>query len=299
MKVVKPLILSTILAFSGQSAHALASEYDEMKKQLQIMDKIITSSLADVDNTGRFSIGNIDSTYLKGQGVLFTLDTRSGLSNWAEGFKVNLPDMPALLSGAEIEINEDELERITEEAMAIAEQATGAFESFYQGREGYHQVRESQRDAQYRLRDVSRELRDIEYQLNVAPEKEVAKLESKKSELTQLKETLTSKVKKLSEKVEEYQKQKEAERQEQLKLRQSYYTNVAQTLAETICLYGNGLRALPNKENVNIVMKSAGSKDDNRFRDRVYVFSKRDISDCASEKITAKQLLAKGSGYQF
>ena len=117
--------------------------------------------------------------------------------------------------------------------------------------------------------------------------------------MTKLKEGIASQVKEFSEKVKQYQKQKAAERQEQLKLRQAYYGDVAEALAETICLYGNGLRALPSKENVNIVMKSAGNKVDNKFQDKIYVFNKRDILECAVEKITAKQLLAKGSGYQF
>ena len=187
MKLTKPFILSAAIALISQSPIAMANDYDDMKKQLQIMDNIIESSLADVGSARKFSLGRVDSTYLKGQGVVITIDSRSSLSHWAKGFSLNLPDMPVIAPDVDIDINEDEIERMTEEAMELAEHATEAMESFYEGREGFHQIRESQRDAQYRLRDVTRELRDLEYQLKVAPEKEVAKLNSKKSEFDQVK----------------------------------------------------------------------------------------------------------------
>ena len=84
-----------------------------------------------------------------------------------------------------------------------------------------------------------------------------------------------------------------------LKARQQHFSALNNTLVETLCLYGNGLREVPNKEHVSLIIKGAGKQNTRGFKDQILVFNKKDINDCANSKLTVKKLLAKAERYQF
>ena len=66
-----------------------------------------------------------------------------------------------------------------------------------------------------------------------------------------------------------------------------------------MCLYGNGLKALPKNEHVSVILQAAGEKSAGRYKDSILVFSKEDITSCSADKITAVSLMNKGKAYQF
>ncbi|MGB0938965.1 MAG: hypothetical protein ACPGTQ_16040, partial [Colwellia sp.] len=68
---------------------------------------------------------------------------------------------------------------------------------------------------------------------------------------------------------------------------------------ETICTYGNGLRALSKDEYVSLILKSGGNKVGRGYQDQIYVFKKSDINACSIDKMDAKTLLTKAKTYQF
>ena len=86
---------------------------------------------------------------------------------------------------------------------------------------------------------------------------------------------------------------------QQEKARDAYYQGLKTALTETLCLYGNGLKALPKNEHVSVILKSAGEKIGRRYKDSILVFSKKDISDCSADKITVSKLNQKSESYQF
>jgi len=319
LNLLTPCILA---AFAN---NAFSGEYDTMQKQLNIMSNIIESSVATEGNRKRSKITGIESTYLKGQGVVFTINSSSRSNNWGN-YNFNfvmpeMPDIPEISFGSSVEPvipvapvapepptstryfdTEDALE-ISEKITSSWEKAADGFEramdSFRDNRDEFRELRDEQRDLAYQVRDLEREKRDLEYQQRRADNeskqelaKQVQKIEKQRNEIEQARVKLAEKSSKLK---QEQQKQKAQQAQE----RDSYYEKLTLTLAETFCLYGNGLKSVPKNENVSLIVKSAGEKEGRRYKDKIYVFSKKDITDCSSDKITVAKLLAKGKGYLF
>ena len=78
-----------------------------------------------------------------------------------------------------------------------------------------------------------------------------------------------------------------------------HFDKLTTTVADTICMYGNGLKAIPKDEHVSVIIKLAGDKAGRHYQDKVFVFTKKDINSCANDKITSKKLLVKANKYQF
>lgn len=310
MKFFNPITASLVIALTAGTAQAATPEFDDMHKQLEIMNNIIKSSVVDTTKSNPVKLSGVDSTYLKGQGIVFTLSSSSRFSGWGDyNFNFVLPDIPDIpdvsfvaphVSDYHLDVDEQKIAELTTNALEVASESyERAMEAMESQKEGYRDLRDSQRDLQYRLRDIERETRDIEYQLRIAEKDEKEKLISKKKSVVSKKEALEKKSAELSKQALALKNAQEQEREKQLTIRSAYYTKLAESLTDTLCLYGNGLKALPKNESVSIILKSAGDKVKNRYKDKIFVFSKQDINSCSSDKISSSQLLAKGLGYQF
>ena len=86
---------------------------------------------------------------------------------------------------------------------------------------------------------------------------------------------------------------------QRLKDRKVYYDGLTTSLVETLCLYSNGLKALPKNESISIILKSGGAKAERRYKDQIFVFSKKDIRDCSNDKINTMTLLKKAKVYEL
>ncbi|GLX79361.1 hypothetical protein tinsulaeT_27010 [Thalassotalea insulae] len=306
MKNIAPIVSGMLLAFAGT---AFANDFDDMHKQLSIMSKIIKSSVGQEQGHNRSRITGVESVYLKGQGVVFTINSSSHNSRWGSynfNFAMaDIPEIPPVPDMPEVAFEFEDIDagQINEHVSKAMEQAAEgyerAIESLNDERDSYRDLRDEQRDLSYQIRDLKREKRDIEYQLQRADEEskkelssEVEKLKTKQAKIEQQRAVLAKQM-------AEYQKQQQAKQQQQEKERSQYYQTLTASLTESFCLYGNGLKAVPKNEHVSLIVKASGEKERNRYKDTIYVFSKKDISDCASDKIDAKRLLAKGQGYQF
>ncbi len=306
MNKFTPILSGLLLAVSASS---VADPFDSMHKQLSIMSKIIKSSLAGQSGRNRSEISNVESVYLKGQGVVFTINSSSRSSQWGN-FNFNfvmpeVPEVPEIPDVGDIDVNIEgdthiEFNETISDAMEKAQESyERAMENFSNERESIRELRDQQRDLSYQVRDLEREKRDLEYQLRHADKeskndlsKEVAKLEQQKKEIEQTRE-------KLKAKSAELRKHQMAEKQQREQERGQYYKALTASLVESFCLYGNGLKAVPKNEHVSLIVKAAGEKENNRYKDMIYVFNKKDITDCATDKITSDALIAKGQGYQF
>ena len=166
-------------------------------------------------------------------------------------------------------------------------------------RERYRDLRDEERDLNYEMRDIERTKRDLEYQSKRADaqtqkeiKEELKALEKKKAKFEKSKNSIQKEVAKVR-----AEQQKLIEEQE--KQRTSFYQGLKVSLTQTLCLYGNGLKALPSNEHVSLILKSGGDKEGRRYKDQIYVFDKKDISACSADKINVDALLAKAKHYQF
>lgn len=302
-----------LLAFSAQSAD---KSYDNLHKQLTIMNDIMLSSAKATQNSHQSLIRSIDSVYLQGQGAIFTIKSAQRGSSHRQFFQTVAPLEPlaaleslaalealAPVSGGEriivsndedlvidfgeidFEEHEDELERV--------------IEVFEQQQEGARELRSEQREIAYEMRDIDRQRKDIEYQLQRAENKTKNELQTELKKLEVNRLALNKNKIKLEQKTAKLNKQREEQKTAQIKAKKEHFTALNNALVETLCLYGNGLREVPNNEFVSFIIKGAGEQKSRGFKDQILVFNKKDINACANSKLTAKKLLAAAEQYQF
>ncbi len=316
MKKLMTILPCAFLALSVSAASNNNLEYAVMEKQLNIMSDIIKSSVGVQKGRKGSKISNIQSTYLKGQGAVFTISTGSNSHRWGNfNFNFTMPDMPVMpplppLPVASINDRDHDDEDDNRFSDDINERISDAFESANRGYERamnsmersndvYRDLKHAKRDLRNEVRDLEREKRDIEYQMSRADDKSKAELSKQIAKLSSRQAEFEKERAKLSKKSEQLREEQKSQRAKQDKDRSVFYKNLNQSLVETLCLYGNGLKALPKSENVSMIIKSGGTKEDGRYKDQIFVFSKKDISACSSDKITSEKLLAQGNGYQF
>jgi len=282
------IVSAGVVAADGQQA------YGKLSKQLDIMNNIFVSSLqAQQDKSLKNT--KIDSLYLAGQGVVFTVKSSSRSSWSSNGFSFSfseggIPVAPVAPVGGESSFvffdNSDE----------VAEQVESAFEM---QREFSREFREQQRELAYELRDLERGSRDLAYQLRNVSEDEKNELAKEQKAMTKQKAELEKARVLLANKSKEMQKQQQINKEKQLAERKGHYQKLTTSLVETLCTYGNSLKALPKGEHVSIVLKSAGDRVANSYQDKIIVLTKGNISACALDKISAEKLLASTKNYQF
>ena len=287
-----------LLTLSAHSVQGAEKNYDNLHKQLNIMNDIMLSSAKAPQNSRQPLIRSIDSVYLQGQGAIFTINSAHGGSSHRQFFQIVAPlpplapvsRMPPVAPRGEqvvidFEDHEDEFERV--------------IEVYEQQREGARELRSEEREIAYEIRDIDRQQKDIEYQLHRAEKSTRVALTAELNELKVERIALNNNKKQLDQKVTQLNKQRQQQQLAQSKARTAHFSALNKALVETLCLYGNGLRAVPSKEHVSLIIKGAGNKQGRGYKDQILVFNKEDINACANSKLTAKKLLAKADKYQF
>jgi hypothetical protein len=299
--------LSAIVSgmFLAMSANAAESNYNDMHKQINIMSNIIKSAVSDQSDGKRSKINNIQSTYLRGQGIVFTISSASSLHQWGNyNFNFVMPEVPvapvASVNSDAFDALDIDISESISDAFAVAGSGYERAIEFYQSeRESSRELRDQQRDLAHEIRDVEREKRDLNFQLQRANDERKSELKAELETLSKEAERLALSRQELTKQNNKIQAQQKAKQSERAKERSHYYKELTAALADTLCLYGNGLRALPKDENVSIILKSAGEKSGDRYKDNIIVFVKKDISACSSDQIDVASLLNKSDRYQF
>jgi len=310
--IILPCLLMSGL---GVTAEQNNDPYGDMHKQLSIMGDIIKSSVSDKSAEQHSTIKSIESSYLRGQGVVFIIHSANSNRQWGNySFNFSMPDMPKMPSMPEMpiaplapEVNKDFHENydidINETVTHALESASVGYEKamqmFEKNRDKTRELREEQRDLAYSLRDVEREKRDVNYQLSRASTERKVELKQDLDKLEKQEIKLREQQQKITQLTRNVEAEQKAEQAQKIKERTNYYQQLSLKLTETLCLYGNGLKALPTNEHVSVILKSAGDKSFRRYKDSVLVFSKEDISRCSADTITAKMLMDKAQAYQF
>ncbi len=304
--LVIPCLLISGAAFAVEQS---TEKYADMHKQLSIMSDIIKSSVTDKSARQSSKINSIQSTYLRGQGVVFTISSAAGDRQWGHyNFNFSMPELPEMpVAPIAPEVNQDFHEKydidvnktVTQALESAAVGYERVMEVFESNRDKTRELREEQRELAYELRDIEREKRDLNYQLTRASDERKAELKQELSQLTEQEETLKANQRKMTKLTHQVVAKQQAEQAQRNKERSQYYQQLAVTLTETLCLYGNGLKALPKNEHVSLILLSAGAKSVGRYKDNILVFSKEDIASCSADKITASKLMSKAQVYQF
>ena len=282
---------------AGVSAKTEQQPYGELSKQLAIMNNILVSSLqAQQDKSLKRT--KIDNLYLAGQGIVFTVKSSSDFSWSRNGFNFEFPEAAVPVAPiAPVAHSENDISfEFFDNNEQIIEQMESAYE---QQREHNRQLRDQQRDLAYQLRHIERESRDLAYQLRNVSKEEKNELVEKQKAINKQKDELEQSRVLLAKKSKEAEKQRQINKDKKVTERKEHYQKLTASLVESLCTYGNSLKALPKNEYVSLVLKSAGDKVANNYQDKIFVLTKRDISACAMDNISAEKLLASAKSYLF
>lgn len=286
--------LCTGIASAGSVVAAELKYYGELSKQLNIMNNILVSSLQSQPEKSLKST-KVDSLYLAGQGVVFTIKSASrptwSRNSFSFSFSDSVPPVaPIAPTGDDVSFE------FFEHDVEIEEQMESAFE---QQREHNRHFREQQRELAYDLRDLERESRDLAYQLRNVSKKEKKELVEEQKAITKQKVEIKKAREVLAKKSKEMEKKQKISKEKKVAERKKHYQKLTTSLIETLCTYGNSLKSLPKGEHISLVLKSAGDKVANSYQDKILVLTKRDISACVVDKISAEKLLRSTKSYQF
>ncbi len=295
-----------LLAFS---AHSADKNFDNLHKQLAIMNDIMMSSAKVEQNPNQALIRSIDSVYLQGQGAIFTVKSAHGGSSHRQFFQMiapkppKSPKAPKSMKPPKAHVNEHVIISDDDDFVFDFSEHEDEFdrviEIFERQREGARELRSEQRDIAYEMRDIAREVQDIEYQLQRAEKESKQALTAELKKLEHQRVALDKNRANIEQKVAELNKQRAQQKMAQNKARTAHFGALNEALVETLCLYGNGLQAVPSDEHISLIIKDAGDKQRSGYKDQIMVFSKKDISACSSSKLTSQKLLAKAAKYQF
>ncbi|TKB43184.1 hypothetical protein [Thalassotalea mangrovi] len=300
---VLPLALSVISAFTSANLAANEQPYQELGKQIEIMEDIFTSAIKNDGNNNNMGLAAIESMYLAKQGVVFTVKSKRNFH--FPGFSVPVPVAPvAPMPPAGFENSElfgEDLQVVIDEAMEEAVVAMEyAHENMRMDVEKQRQLREQERELAYELRDIERENRDLAFKKRTLDKDELKEFEKQVAKLEQRKKDLLQEKQQLAKKAGELKAEQDKLRDEQRKQQQAYFASLQTNLSEILCTYGAGLKALPGDEHVSLIIKDAAFDPSGRtYKDQVLVFAKSDIKKCLSESIDAKGLLKSATTYQL
>ncbi|MCW8832211.1 MAG: hypothetical protein OQK09_13140 [Colwellia sp.] len=297
-KLLTSLAISvSLLTLSANAANKEAS-YDGLAKQLTIMNNIFKSSLQAQENK-KLKSAKVDSLYLAGQGVVFTVSTSNSFLFNHHDLNFVFSDMAAPVPPLPPVGSDVELEFFTDDGEIIVDMES-MHEAHEQEREHYRDLHEQQRDLARELRDLARESKDLAFQRRNISKEEQKDIKAEQEALEQQKSALEKTQLELDKKLKQMKVVQQKQLVKRQKQRSEHNAQLTSSLIETLCLYGNSLKALPKSEHVSLIIKSAGEKAGRSgYKDRIYVFAKKDILACTSDKITSVKLATVATSYQF
>lgn len=291
MKTYHLIIPLALLSSQLIAASPSNEQLNKSQREILIMNNILRASL---NAEPGIKVSQMNGSYLAQQGYSFTISASGisgGSSGWRDFFK------------------SPELDFIDSEVIVRSEQATVdlaneayqiAMEALRQSTEKMREFAEQEREIEYQIREVERERRDLnlerrhaqQKQKEQAMKKDISKLDQTIAKLQQEKKDIRAK----RNNVKDDLKSKTKEKQEKaVETRKQNIRTVTNSIANTLCDYGAGLKSLNNEHYVNFILKKAA--DDQQ--DLVVIFNKKMINQCVTGGIDAKQLLASAMTYHF
>lgn len=304
MRTLMTLSAIALALATSTAAHADQQQRDELRKQLEIMNSIFTTALAQeggADHRRHAFRERLQFDYLVGQGVVFRTNLGGMSFRLTDVINTITAETVEFVStdGVDIDLEIDELDHIDIDDIESIEVLTEDVKGDGKGNiRVIRTVTADVRENAGEMRELRRRIRDLELAQRSA-EGDEAEVITK--ELQQAREELEKTQNALAEaraeiatarrEIEEKSEQRKAKRAEQLQQR---LTNFEQTMAATLCDYGRTLRALPNDEHVSFVIEGVGDSTQGG-NDKIYVFTKQQLEKCSD----ASDLLSKATTYSF
>ncbi len=308
--ILGSLVLSLSLTASGEP---LRQPFDKLKKQINIMSDIITSSLSQDAELKRYGT-SVEGYYLKSQGAVFEVGTANRYSRLMGMFGKDVDVGLAIAGGlspeapvapippvAPVVISSDD-GTIEVEVPSDLEAYEEAMESWGERIEQTRELRESQREMAYEVRSLARKKRDLEFELRHAQKDRMAELKKELAGLEKEMAALERKSDELSARAEAQEKalsEKKKARAEKIKqASERYFVSLDNAIADTLCSYGAGLRGLAKNEYVTFVIALGKQKGDGPVK-KIHTFKKQDIIACVMQDKTPQQLLQSAQSYYY
>ena len=260
---------------------------------------------------------SLKAKYLAKQGVVFEVNSSNRISHpgfdfdfnfgFGDGARFVIPDAPEPIDVHEIERQvEEAMEHVNEQdwGVIVSDALESSREAMARVRDRLRSLRDVERELSYERRELERERRELEFesrsansnderkefeQLRKELDKRTEELEKRRTEINKYaSEIELENIKKNDERIEAYKKSTK-----------KFLAHFEGEVADAMCRYGAGLKALPDNENVSFVLSKFGDGTPGEKKDRIYVFSYKDIRSCVSEKIDADELLTRVESYVF
>ncbi|MCC2618078.1 hypothetical protein LJ739_17620 [Aestuariibacter halophilus] len=308
MKRFMSISLAAALCSASMGQAQAQTDLSTLHDELQIMSNIMQTALQQNNERKGIRFRSIEATYLANQGVVFDVSSAGSGFQFSFNFAEMLSDLdvpvapePPVHVGGDgntwvIEFDEDWEQQVEE----VAESAR---EAMRETKHRLRELREREREYSWEMREYERRRRDLEFEKRSADKESRERLEQRSTEL----EKELSKLKAKQAEVEKYAAQIEKEQEENARKQNEakqqaykrYLAKFEESVADVLCKYGAGLKALPDDENVSFVLSRLGDMNGATKQDKVYVFKHKDIKACVKDSINPNQLLTKAQTYLF
>lgn len=327
-KTALAIVIAAMSAALGPAHGKSSVDMGELSEELNIMQGIVKTAFRNQKVQSGLRVRQIEATYLANQGIVFDISTSgSGSFEFNFDFSQMLSDIQASASAyayatsssssapapppapqvnisgsgdwTTIFVEEGDWERYAEDIRNEVREA------MHEARDKLRELRDLERGYEWEQREYEREKRDLEFQKRTAQQEVKSEIERRLSEIREKVNALSAKrveVSEYAEKVKEEQKKRVLEQNEVEKKKYvMFLANFESNVADILCKYGAGIKALPSEENVSFVLKDLGRKpgDGDEKVDKVYVFANEDIQRCVRGKIDEQALLTKVQTYHF
>jgi hypothetical protein len=280
------------------------ADIERKLRELNIMENIFEAALEEGNglDRGRGSIGQSDSMYLAGQGMVFTFHVNSfrrfGIqggnfgAEWTQYMNETMARTRESLERVRLSFPDTDFDfdfdfDFDDEPIVFTRgqgfpQAPQVVFLGNEGpeREAARDMEEAMRDTQEQVREMQRQVRNLERQVQGQQGENVAGIES---EIAAIEARMEGQMAQMDEQRQAYEtfmsELQEARQNQQVAMADEASTQIIQTL----CDYGATLRSLESDEHVTIILEDV--IDDT---DQLYVFNFSDIRDCSSAE-TLKQ----------
>lgn len=312
--MMKKILTAISLALLTNLPAVAKTDLVAIDKELEIMSSILHTALKQSAGNGGIRYRSISAQYLARQGVVFDVNSSS------RGAHRNFDDFPQHFIVAPepfAPIDVQEIEQQVEEAIEQVEETEweewgdfvgdalrGSMQALEATRDHLRDLQNQERELSYEQREVEREKRELEFESrNTEGDREAKTLEKRREKLEKQARRIKERRAAIAERAEKIEKEKKVKREARLaeyrENTKAFLANFEGEVADSLCRYGAGLRALPENEHVSFVLSSFGDGTPGEKKDRIYVFSYKDIRSCVSEKIDTNELLTKAETYAF
>lgn len=270
-------VLTAVSLLASGPLMAKTVDTSAQEKDMRIMRGILESSLKEAkeDFPGR---PTIKTTYLADQGYLFSVRLNGigslgipGLASWGDG-RLEL-DIPEIIEGAleAVEFTETmapiaEIEALSEANIDISDSVyTVMSEQAQEYQERLKELREQQRELR---RDIFEQSRDVRRENDANKRSNYERL------LAETKKALEENKSRYDDMLKKYR----SERQTKSINRSN---KAVDAIMQTICDYGQTLRALDDDEKFNLLVMGAVTPE-GETADQMFIFSQEDVVNCQS-----------------